>query len=127
MNVNQKKILIVEDDVTLLRLLDVKFDQAGFTVMEAKNGEEGYDLALTEHPDLILLDIIMPVMDGMTMLYELRKDSWGRNAPVIVLTNLSDANHISEALKNQVFDFLVKSDWKLEDLVDKVKKKLAVT
>lgn len=126
MAAKKKKILIVEDDITLLRLLDVKFDQAGFTVIEAKNGEEGYELALAKRPDIILLDIIMPVMDGMTMLYELRKDSWGRNVPIVILTNLSDANRISEALKNQVYDFLVKSDWKLEDLVDKVKDKLGV-
>lgn len=126
MVLKKKKILIVEDDITLLELLDVRFDQAGFFVLEAKNGEEGYELALKEHPDIILLDIIMPIMDGMTMLYELRKDCWGRNVPIIILTNLSDANYISEALKNQVYDFLVKSDWKLEDLVDQVKKKLAV-
>lgn len=118
------KILIVEDDITLLRLLAVKFDEKGFTVLEAKNGEEGLNLAIIEHPDIILLDIVMPVMDGMSMLTELRKDSWGKNADVIILSNLSDAGRVSEALKNQVYDFLVKTDWTLEDLVKKVKEKL---
>lgn len=70
-------ILIVEDDVPELNALRDKFTHEGFSILEAKNGEEGLATALREHPDLILLDIIMPVMDGMTMLVNLRKDPWG--------------------------------------------------
>ena len=63
-----KKILIVEDDNALAGILYDKFSQEAFGILEAKNGEEGLELALAKHPDLILLDIMMPKMDGMTML-----------------------------------------------------------
>ncbi|OGG20713.1 hypothetical protein A3D03_05500 [Candidatus Gottesmanbacteria bacterium RIFCSPHIGHO2_02_FULL_40_13] len=121
-----KKILIVEDEPALLSALLEKFRQEGFAAIGAKDGQEGLDTALREHPDLILLDIIMPVMDGMTMLYELRKDNWGRNVPVILLTNLSEAESVAESLSQGVYDYLVKSDWKLEDIVKKVREKLGV-
>jgi DNA-binding response OmpR family regulator len=121
-----KKILIVEDDLQLQGVLRDRLSHEGFDVLEAGNGKDGLGLALSSHPDLILLDLIMPVMDGLTMANQLRLDDWGRDVPVIILTNLSDNEKISEALKNGVFDFLVKSDWKLEDLVAKVKEKVAV-
>lgn len=123
---NKKIILVVEDELSLFNALQNKLTLAGFTVLEAKNGEEGLAVALREHPALILLDIIMPVMDGMTMLYELRKDPWGRDAKVILLTNLSDAERVAESLRLGVYDYLVKSDWKLEDLVKKVREKLGI-
>lgn len=126
-NLLPKKILVIEDEAPLSQVLIDKLTSVGFSVLGAKNGEEGLALALKEHPDLILLDIIMPVMDGMTMLYELRKDSWGNSVPVILLTNLSDAERVAEALKLKVYDFLVKSDWKLEDLVIKVKEKFSLS
>ena len=119
-----KKILIVEDEVALLNALRDKFTREGFAVLEAKNGEEGLEIALREHPDLILLDIIMPVMDGMTMLAKLREDNWGKDAKVIVLTNLSDTEKVSAAMTKGTFDYLVKADWKLEDVVRKVRERL---
>ncbi len=77
MDTQTKKILVVEDDVPELNALRDKFTREGFSILTAKNGEEGLAIALREHPDLILLDIIMPVMDGITMLVKLREDSWG--------------------------------------------------
>ncbi len=126
MNKNQPKILVVEDEASLLRALSDKLTREGFAALEAKNGAEGLEVAWREHPDLILLDIIMPVMDGMSMLYELRKDQWGKDVSVILLTNLSDANRVAEALRLGVFNFLVKSDWRLEDLVKKIKEILGI-
>lgn len=120
------KILIVEDETSLRGALRDKLCLEGFTVLEAKNGQEGLAVALREHPDLILLDIIMPVMDGMTMLYELRKDPWGKDVKIILLTNLSEAERVAESLRQGVYDYLVKSDWKLEDIVKKVKVKLGM-
>lgn len=93
-------------------------------MLEAKNGEEGLEVALREHPDLILLDIIMPVMDGMTMLARLREDLWGKDAKVIMLTNLSDNEKVAETIAHGTYDYLVKSDWKLEDVVKKVRERL---
>lgn len=116
-----KKILIVEDDHALRAALRDKLARERFVVLEAKDGEEGLKVALDEQPDLILLDIVMPKMDGLTMLGQLRKDPWGKEAHVIVLTNLSDGESVSKSLENAAFDYLVKSDWKLEDIVQKIR------
>ncbi|EKD43804.1 MAG: hypothetical protein ACD_72C00109G0002 [uncultured bacterium] len=81
-------------------------------------------MAFSEHPDLILLDFVLPGLDGMTLLKKLRTDSWGKNAQVIILTNLSDAENAEEAASHGVFDYLIKAEWKLEDVVKKVREKL---
>ncbi len=121
-----KKILIVEDEASMLRLLSDRFISEGFIVLEAKNGEEGLKSALENHPNLVLIDIIMPVLDGIAMLKKLRQDSWGKNVPAIMLTNLSDSAKIAEVLESGAYDYLVKSDCKLEDIVKRVKEKLGI-
>ena len=121
-----KRVLIVEDEPPELRALVDKFSREGFEALEAKNGEEGLNLALETHPDLILLDIVMPKMDGLTMLKKLREDEWGRGVPVIVLTNLSDGDKARDAIYHGVYDYLVKADWKLEDVIKKVKEWLSM-
>jgi DNA-binding response OmpR family regulator len=121
-----KKVLVVEDDGALLQILRDKLTKEAFSVFLAKDGAIGLDTALKEHPDLILLDIVMPVMDGMSMLFHLRKDPWGKTVPVILLTNLSEAEDVAESLRERAYDYLVKSDWKLEDVVKKVKEKLEI-
>ena len=83
------------------------FTREKFSVLQATNGEEGLTVALRDHPNLILLDIIIPVMDGMTMLRKLREDAWGKDVPVILLTNLNDAEKAADALEHGVYDFLV--------------------
>jgi CheY-like chemotaxis protein len=103
-----------------------RFRVNNFIVLEAKNGQEGLDLALAEHPDMILLDISMPVMDGLTMLKELRKDEWGKHAEVIFLTNFTDVERISQAAEVEAVDYLIKEDWQAEDLVNKVKEVLGM-
>ncbi len=120
----KKKILIVEDDVALLNVLVEKFTKEGYKVVTAKDGAVGLKTAFLERPDMILLDIIMPVMDGMTMLQRLRKDEWGKKAAVILLTNLNSAEKVSDALESGAFDYLVKADWFLQDIVDKVGNRL---
>lgn len=120
-----QKVLVIEDEESLRQVLHEKLKESGFEVSESENGENGLDAALASHPDIILLDIIMPRMDGMTMLRKLREDEWGKNAKVIILSNLSDAQEVSEAMKNGVYDYLVKTDWKLDDLMVKIKEKLA--
>lgn len=117
-------ILIVEDEPALLKALVEKFSQENLSVLEASNGQEGLSKAIEEHPDIILLDIIMPVMDGMTMLKKLREDGWGKTAEVILLTNLSNTEKISSALELGTYDYLVKTDWKIADLVAKVHERL---
>ena len=121
-----KKILIIEDEEPLINALYDKFTGSGFEVIKAKDGQEGYASAIKFHPDLILLDIIMPVMDGMSMLEKLRLDPWGKDVKVILLTNLSDPGKIKQSLGKGVRDYLIKSDWKLEDIVKKVREKLDI-
>ena len=116
----KKKILIVEDDRPILKSLMLKFENEGFEVHQALNGKEGLREALAVHPDILLLDIIMPEMDGMTMLEELRKDKWGKNAEILFLTNLSSPNHESKAEDHGVENYLLKADWSINDLVKKV-------
>jgi DNA-binding response OmpR family regulator len=118
------KLVIAEDDALLLRSLKDRFTKEGFTVFPAQNGVEAVKFSLENHPDIILLDIVMPVMDGMTALKRIRDDAWGKNASIILLTNLSDSEKVAEAVSEGVYDFLIKVDWKLDDLVKKVRSQL---
>ncbi|MBU0647120.1 response regulator [Patescibacteria group bacterium] len=118
----KKKILIVEDEVILCNVLYDKLIREGFIALKAGDGKEGIEVALREHPDLILLDIIMPVMDGITALKKLREDEWGKDVKIIILSNLNDNERVAEAMSQGTYDFFVKSDWNLEDVVIKIRK-----
>lgn len=124
MNETPKIILIVEDESSLLLVLHDRLREEGFQIFKAADGKEGLKLALEEHPDLILLDLLMPVMNGVEMLKELRKDEWGKEASVMVLTNLSTDEKLAEVREFGVTDYLVKSDWKIEDVVQKINNKI---
>ena len=121
-----KKILIVEDEEAVREALVDTFIREGFDVFSAQNGKVGLDNALSKHPDLILLDIVMPVMDGLTMAKQLRRDAWGKNVPIILLTNLSDVEHVADAVENDMYDFLVKTDRTLDSVVTTVKERLGI-
>lgn len=118
------KILIVEDEKAILKVLSKKLTDAGYQIISSSNGKEGLDVALKEHPDLLVLDIILPEMDGMSLLTKLREDTWGSNVPVIILTNLGDGDRIAESKKKGVYDYLIKTDWSLVDIVSKVNEAL---
>ena len=118
-----KTILIVEDVPSLQTAIKEIFEDFNFKVLTASNGEEGLQKAFAKKPDLILLDIVMPKMDGLSVLSLLRKDKWGKNVPVIILTNLSDKAKLAEAEKYNV-DYYVKSDWEIDEFVDIVNNKL---
>lgn len=120
---DKKKILIVEDEESMLNALSDYLETQDFATLMARDGEEGLGIALKEHPDLILLDILMPKMDGMIMLQKLREDEWGKKAPVIILTNVNpNANTIiNSVLQNEPAYYLVKSDVKLEGIAEKIK------
>jgi two-component system response regulator MprA len=128
---NNKKILVieeVEDEASLRNALRDKFTLEGFSVLEAKNGEEGLDVALREHPNIILLDIIMPKMDGLTMMKKLREaDEWGKKVPIIILTNLSAED---DRINRMIADYepayyFVKSDHTMDELLEKIKERLS--
>lgn len=122
------KILLVEDEAPLLGAMSLKLSKAGFTVLQAHNGREGLDIAMKEFPNIIITDIVMPEMDGLQMIQNIRQDQqWGASAPIILLTNLNDFNHVATAMEYGVHDYLVKSNWKLKDLLETVKSKLNLT
>jgi CheY-like chemotaxis protein len=124
---NTKKILVVEDEDILLQGLETALKQEGFQVVKAKNGQEGLNVAKSEMPDLILLDILMPVMNGTTMLNNLRDIPEFKKTPVIMLTNAGTVENIREAV---TFDgasaFLIKSNTSIQEIVTQVKSTLYI-
>jgi len=117
-----KKILIVEDELAYLKLLKSQLTERGYEVSEAVNGRKGLEAAKKEKPDLILLDIRMPVMDGMTMLGLLRKEVWGKKMNVIILTNLEpDDKILGNVITDEPSYYFVKSDIQLGELLTKIK------
>lgn len=124
MNENRKKVLIAEDEKDLREALFTVLAAEGYEVLTAEDGEAALKTALSEHPDLILLDLIMPQMDGRDVLKALSEDEWGKTTKVIILTAIEDLDTVSTMIENGSFDYMVKSDWKLEDIVKKVNEKL---
>jgi DNA-binding response OmpR family regulator len=116
-----KKILVVDDTKSYLFILSETLRSAGFVVATAENGEDGLAAVKDEKPDLILLDITMPKMDGITMAKKLQED--GIQIPIIFLTNMSDIEHVSEAMQTSK-DYIVKADTSVDDVVIRVKEKL---
>jgi DNA-binding response OmpR family regulator len=120
-----KKILVVEDELAYLKLLNYQLSEKGYKVIEAINGEKGLEEAKKENPDLILLDIRMPVMDGTAMLKQLRQEETGKNTKVIMLTNLEpDDKIIGDVVRDQPTYYFVKSDIQFNDLLLKIKELL---
>ena len=122
-----KTILIIEDEKSLRGALADFLILKNFVPLEAKNGREGVEIALATHPDLILLDLIMPEMDGLTTLKKIREDAWGKKVPIIILTNLSATKEqlADDAITNTLTCYLIKSDWKLYDIVREIEKTLS--
>ena len=116
------KVLIVEDDKFLSSAYRLKFTKAGYEVMLAMDGSEGMTILSTFTPDIILLDLVMPVKDGFTMLSELKANEAYKNIPVIITSNLSQKEDIDKAKALGAMDFIIKSDISLDDLVTKVQK-----
>lgn len=117
---SKQRILIVDDNSDLREALDTAFSNAGFVTTTAVNGAEGLKLALSQKPDLILLDITMPIMNGHQMLHELRKDTWGKAVHVILLTNSDDPANITQGFGLKGDGYIIKSNVSLESIVKKV-------
>ena|ERR1035437_1658807 len=117
------KILIIEDESSVIKPLADKLIEEGFRVIKAENGEEGLRMALTERPDLILLDIVMTQMDGMTMMKKLRAENpYGKTVPIILLTNLNDTEEINQGIaKDKPAFYLIKAESSLNSIVEKVR------
>ncbi|MBI2050157.1 MAG: response regulator [Candidatus Staskawiczbacteria bacterium] len=121
-----KKILIVEDDKNFLWILRQSFENQGLEVLFAQDGQAGLLAAEKEKPDLIIIDIMLPKMDGIEMAKRIKEK--GVKSQMVFLTNLKDAEHISQALSTagQKTDYIVKSDVSINSIVDRVKDQLGI-
>ena len=127
-NTNQKTILVAEDEADLREALVTALTGEGFRVLPTTNGEEALNLALAEHPDLIMLDLHMPKLDGQGVLKKLRQDEWGKTVFVLVLTAFSDVENMSNTVMagGINMEYMVKTDWRLEGVIEKVREKLGI-
>jgi CheY-like chemotaxis protein len=121
---DKKTILVVEDEATLHEALTEFLSGEGFEVLSAMDGEEAVILATSKKPDLVLLDIILPKKDGYEVMEELKKNEKTKNIPIILLTNLESAEDIQRAFDKGATTYLVKSDYKLEEVIKKIKETL---
>ncbi len=118
-----KTILFIEDEETLQKTFREAF-QNDYGVIPALNGEIGSKLAKTEQPDLILLDLILPRMNGFEVLEKLKKDEETKNIPVIVLTNLERVEDVDKAIELGATTYLVKANYSLDEMIAKIKQAL---
>lgn len=115
-----KTVLIVEDEEMLANAMVEALTDAGYSVTSAGNGEDGLKKAMETHPMLILLDVMMPKMDGLSMMTALKQQQSDPKSHVIFFTNLSQAEKIADAVKEGAEGYMVKADSSLEDIVAKV-------
>lgn len=116
-----KKIAIIEDDEAIALMYRFKFEALGYTVETAENGKLGLDLALDMKPDIILLDLMMPEMTGDQTLELLRKDDWGKDVKVIILTNMGEQEIPPKVRELGVSGVILKADMTPRQVADVVK------
>jgi DNA-binding response OmpR family regulator len=122
-----KKILVAEDDKFLSKAYKVKLTKAGFDVQLALDGNEALTILKTFTPDLILLDLMMPVKDGFAVLAELKANPAWKNIPVIVASNLGQKEDVDKSKQLGAVDFIIKSDLSLENVIKKINALLQVS
>jgi DNA-binding response OmpR family regulator len=118
------KIAIIEDDQTISQMYRMKFEADGFDVQLADNGKKGVALVQSFKPEIILLDLQMPEMDGAEALTEIRSNEWGKNVPVIILTNMGEEESPKSLATLNVESYIVKADLTPSQVVKKVKETL---
>jgi len=116
-----KKILIIEDDKFLRELISQKLLKEGYDIAEAVDGEKGVKSVKDEKPDLILLDLILPGMDGFEVLVKIKEDSEIAQIPVIILSNLGQKDDIEKGLKMGAVDYLIKAHFTPGEIISKIK------
>ena len=115
-------VLIVEDDPALAAMYDEKLKKEGFDTLIAKDGAMGINLAITKNPNFILLDVLLPKMNGLEMLEKLNQSPIGKGMPVIVLTNVAEREEKEKALELGAKAYMVKAMHSPEKIVNEVKK-----
>lgn len=121
MSDKKKTVLLIEDDEFLAELYATKLNLEGFDVIAAADGKKGLKLALEKRPDVVLLDIILPKMDGFEVLKNLRADAVAKTIPVILLTNLSQKDEVKRGLELGAADYLIKAHFMPSEVVKKIK------
>jgi DNA-binding response OmpR family regulator len=119
-----KIILFIEDESALQKTFGEILSQEGYQMISALDGEIGLRLAKTKKPDLILLDLILPKIDGFEVLKRLKEDKETKDIPVIVLTNLEGIGDVNKAIEAGATTYLVKAQYTLEEILEKIKKVL---
>jgi DNA-binding response OmpR family regulator len=121
------KIAIIEDDPVIRQMYLMKFEAAGFTVETAENGKVGIGLVERFLPDIILLDLTMPVMNGDEALAAIRNEAWGKDIPVMILTNLGQEEAPSSLRALGIASYIVKAELTPRQVVERVKKTLGLS
>jgi len=116
-----KKILFIEDESSLQKTFGDMFAHEGYEMFSALDGQTGLRLAKDKKPDLILLDLILPVLRGLDVLKSLKEDPATKEIPVIILTNLEDMENVEKALSLGAMTYLVKATYTLEELLEKIR------
>ncbi len=117
----QSTVLIADDDDLIRDVYSTAFKNAGMNVLLATTGKECVELALQHHPDVILVDILMPDMNGHKAIDKLRYDDWGKHANIVYLTNLSDAENVTNAVANKTDEYIIKANTTVKEVVNKVR------
>lgn len=126
MNDNQTKVLVVEDDKFLRGLLSQKLGASGFSVLLAADGREAVDKAKQEKPAVVLLDLMLPVLDGFEVLKNIKADGEIKSVPVIVLSNLGEKDEVQRALELGAVDYLIKAHFTPDEIIAKVREVLDI-
>jgi DNA-binding response OmpR family regulator len=121
-----KHIILIEDDETLARSLSKAFEESGFDITVATDGGQGLAKVEENKPDLLLLDLTLPTLDGISILKTLRAKAEFEDLPIIILTNRDDIESLEASITSGVHDFIIKHEWKLEDIVGLAKKRLGL-
>ena len=119
------KVLVIEDDTFLRELIVQKLDKEGYEVTEALDGEEGVKQVKTQRPDIILLDLILPGVDGFEVLRQIKEDDATAKIPVLILSNLGQKEDIEKGMKLGAKDFLIKAHFTPGEIIEKIKKILS--
>lgn len=120
MEPQKKTVLLVEDDKSIRELYALALINAGLHIVMAEDGQTGVRIALEQHPDLVLLDIDMPIMNGYEAAATIRSDEWGRTVPIIFLTNRSDPRDQAHASLQQPEHYIIKADTPMKEVIDQI-------
>jgi CheY-like chemotaxis protein len=121
---DRPKILVVEDDQDLVSLMRMKFTQEGFDVTTAETGGEALEILKKEVPELVVLDILLPDIDGLTVLHQIAEDERTRSMPVIIFSNLADQGSFDQVKAVGKYEYLVKATADLNDVAKKIRAKI---